>query len=447
MPQSNVVITGVGVVSSIGIGADPFFQALLGKCSGITSLANRSDNGPKPDRTSKPPGLWIGGPVIDFDPKQHVRPRKALKVMCREIQFAFAASQLAIEHAGLEPLLPATDDGPLAPSSVGTVFGAEIFYGPPIEMEDAIRDCLREDGTVDPSRFGNAAMKHVMPLWMLKYLPNMPACHVGISINAQGPNNSLVLGDVSGPAALIEASNCLERGLASIMLSGACGTRIGATRMNYTGDLPIAEVYRTPDRSARPFDPQSRGVVGGEAAATLVLETREQVEARNGKPLARLCSYASRFVPSRNMHQRLRSTARDQIEMRGSQKAIELAMLAAIEDAAIDPSRIGLVISHAMGDPSVDHQERQALATTLPGVPVTATIAALGHTGAASSMIDVATGVLAIAHHTIPPTATTDTTPTDVGLLDEAAPLREDHVLVISHTTSGHATAIILATP
>ncbi|MEM1069134.1 MAG: beta-ketoacyl synthase N-terminal-like domain-containing protein [Planctomycetota bacterium] len=447
MPQSNVVITGVGVVSSIGIGGEAFFQALLDKRSGITSLANRTDLGPKPNPDSQPAGLWIGGPVTDFNPKEYVKPRKALKVMCREIQMAFAASQMAIQQAGLDTVLPAAEDGSITPDTIGTVFGSEMYYGSPGEMEDAVRGCMDEDGEIIGSRFGQAAMKNVMPLWMLKYLPNMPACHVGISINAQGPNNTLVLGDVSGPAAVTESVSCLQRGNTRVMLAGASGTRIGTTRLNYSIDIPIGEMYDPVERSSRPFDPLSRGVIGGEAAATVVLETSGEVAKRNGTPLARVASYASRFVPSKNMTNRPRSVALDATESRASRAAMELAIEAAIQDANIDVKSIGLIVSHAMGDPVVDQQEIAAIEKTIPGVPVTATIASLGHTGAASGMIDIATGALAIMNRTVPPTLMTETSDTTVGLLDEAKPLEGDCVLVLSHTSNGNATAIILSNP
>ncbi len=447
MPQCNVVITGVGVVSSIGTGGDAFFQSLLNKRSGITSLANRTDGGPQPAEDSQPAGLWIGGPLPDFNAKQYVRPRKALKVMSREIQIAFAASQLAIEHAGLDSLVPASPEGPLTPAAIGTVFGTEMFYGPPAEMEDAMRACTDSDGAIDTSLFGNAVMKNVMPLWMLKYLPNMPACHVGISINAQGPNNSIVLGDVSGPAALIESASCLERGPASIMLAGSCGTRINTTRMNYSGDLPIADVYHDLVRSSRPFDPQSRGVVGGEGAATVVLETPEQVTTRKGKPLAIVRSYASRFVPSENMRQGKRRTDINEPNLRGSRQAIELAIRSALADAQVEPQQIGLVVSHGMGDPVMDQQEREALLATVPDSPVTATMAAIGHTGAAAGMMNVATAALAISHRKIPPTARTETTSADVRFVDQETTLDSDHVLVITHTSNGNAIALILSAP
>ena len=234
MPRSNVVITGLGVVSSIGVGADAYFQALLAKQSGVRSLSERTDDEARPESTDTRDGFWVGGPILDFDPKRFVRPRKSLKVMCREIQTAFASSQLAIENAGMTDLLPATPDGRIKPADVGTVFGSEMFYGTPSEMVDVVQACQDENGLIDASRFGSAAMKNIMPLWMLKYLPNMPACHIGISINSHGPNNSLVLGDVSGPAATIEAASCIDRTLSSRRLCRCCGPSCCSSRMSFS---------------------------------------------------------------------------------------------------------------------------------------------------------------------------------------------------------------------
>lgn len=461
MPQSTVVITGLGVVTSIGIGADEFFDALLGGQSGITSLADRTDEGAKPAADSQPTGLWIGGPIVHFDAKQYVRPRKALKVMCREIQTSFAASQLAIQHAGLSDRLPKSEDADaettdrssggspdcFAPADIGTVFGSEMFYGPASEMEDAIRACFDDAGHFDESAFGAAAMKKVLPLWMLKYLPNMPACHVGIALGAHGPNNTLVLGDVSGPAAMIEAAGVLRRGIARMMIAGAAGTRINTTRMNYRGDLPIASVYNPLHLSSRPYDPASVGVVGGEAAASLVLENEADASARGSQGLARLVSHASRFIASGGMSLPLRTSDIGAVNARGSAAAIAAAIEGAIRSAGLRPSDIAAVVGHGMGDPVIDAAERSAIESTLPGVPVTSPIAALGHTGAASGLIAVVTGVMVIARKMIPPTIGDASPDGALNLVRTPRPLAGDHVLSLTHTSEGNATAIVLGSP
>lgn len=441
MSQTNVVITGLGVVSSIGIGCDLFFESLLSKRSGVCSLSERTDGHAKPGVVDQPAGMWIGSPVLDFEPKQYVRPRKALKVMCREIQMSFAASQLAIEHAGLGESMPADEDGLYRPQDIGTVFGSEMFYGPPTEMEDAIRHCMREDGTVDGSKFGNYAMKDIMPLWMLKYLPNMPACHVGIALNAHGPNNTQVVGDVSGPTAMMEAESCLRRGIAKLMFCGAAGTRINTTRMNYSGDLPIPDVSDPISHSSRPHDPAATGVVGGEGAVTMTMEFESDARSRGANVIAAVRSCVSRFVPSSAMRQSERSNIDD--GMRGSSEAIKIAIDGAIAQANLTPSDIGMVVSHAMGDQAIDSAERHALDQSLPGVPLVAPMATLGHTGAASGTFGMLVGAMSVANRVIPPTINADVT--QGRCLDQAETLREGNALCLSHTPEGNAVAVVLS--
>jgi len=287
-------------------------------------------------------------------------------------------------------------------------------------------------------------MKNVMPLWMLKYLPNMPACQVGIALNAQGPNNSLVVGDVSGPSALMEAIGCLQRGIADVMICGATGTRINTTRINYRGDLPVPEVCDPIERSSRPHDPASVGVVGGEAAASLVIESEQSIQKRGGKPIARVVAFASRFVAAGTMGDPRRTDAIDC--QRSSAKAIGLAIDAAMKDGDVGADQIGLVVSHGMGDPVTDAAERQAISKTgLQNVPAVATIASLGHTGAASGLVDLVTGALAILHTQIPPTFSSPGSSGDIHLPEQPQPLQGRYVLCLSHTTSGNATAVILS--
>ena len=129
MPQSNAVITGMGVVSAIGVGCENFFEGLLQKKSGVTSLLNRVDDRCEFDGTPEPAGLWVGAPILDFQAKQFVKPRKAMKVMCREIQTAFAASLMAIEGAGLDGFIPATAESVIKPKIWEPSLAAKYFMG------------------------------------------------------------------------------------------------------------------------------------------------------------------------------------------------------------------------------------------------------------------------------------------------------------------------------
>ncbi|OYP37747.1 beta-ketoacyl synthase N-terminal-like domain-containing protein [Rhodopirellula sp. MGV] len=452
MPRQIAVITGVGIVSSIGIGHEAFFKALLEQSSGVRTLADRMDDEAMPGDSDPEDGVWIGAPVVDFDAKQFVRPRKALKVMCREIQTAFASAQLAVEHAGLADQIPAVasasdsadEQTGIQPERLGTVYGGEIYFNPPTELMESIRRCVDEDGELHPEQFGEAARKEVVPLWMLKYLPNMPACQVGISINSQGPNNSLILGDVSGPAALLEGCSYLDRDLADISMVGATGTRIGSMRMAYTGDLPTVERgdHAIADAS-RPFDPDASGVVGGEGAASILIETEQYAEKRGAKVLAKILGITSRFSPTESMKQMRRDNDRQPQYSRGAGDAIGLAIEGALEQAGVTASDVAVVVSHAMGDQQVDSGEIEALKRCHITAPVLPVIASLGHTGAAAGMIEVATGVLIIANKTIPAARHSDVAK-EVNLVKQTTPFTAGVVLCITHTTEGSATAVVL---
>ena len=207
----------------------------------------------------------FGGEVADFDPKQYVRPRKSLKVMNRDIQLAFVAADLACADGGIR-------ERRIDPERLGVLFGADMMACDLEELTNAYRACM-VDGRFDFSRWGPAAMAEIFPLWMLKYLPNMPACHVGIAQDARGPNNTIVSGEVSSLAAVAEAVGVLERGQADVMIVGGSSSRIHPTVWACSRDLPLSRRSDDPAAACRPFDARRDGMVYGEGAAAFLLET------------------------------------------------------------------------------------------------------------------------------------------------------------------------------
>ncbi|MCC9658775.1 beta-ketoacyl-[acyl-carrier-protein] synthase family protein [Rhodopirellula halodulae] len=462
MNRSDIVITGVGVVSSIGLGREAFTRSLLNATSGVIELVDstdgdrnatarfRFDNGNSGDVHQESP-VEIGAPITDFDPKLYVKPRKALKVMCREIQTSFAASQMAIEDAGLTNLLPAEPaeqakkSGRIAVDRIGAVFGSEMLYGDPEELADAFAACKTEDNEIDKSKFGFAAMRSITPLWMLKYLPNMPACHVGIAVNSHGPNNSLTVGDVSGPNAVLESCGYLKRGIADVMIAAAAGSRMNTTRSMFTEDQPLATAVDPVGRSSRPHAKDATGIVRGEGAASLILETAESAANGGRKPLAIVCGMASRFVPSKAFESGEFTTSSDADAGRGSSRAIEVAIQAALKDAGLTSNDIGLVVGHAMGDPVIDAAEAEAIAKAMPNVPITLPTGLLGHTGAATGMLGFIAAVVAAQSGQTPPVAHAADCRDGLPIADCAQPLNSKFVLAVSHTSHGSATAIIVS--
>ena len=126
--------------------------------------------------------------------------------MARDIQLGLAAANLATEQAGLPP-------GSVEPERLGVVFGSEVMHGELELLDPAYRACLIE-GRFHFERWGEHALRSMYPLFLLKYLPNMTACHVAIMQDARGPNNSVTQAEVSSLLGLIEAATVISRGAA-----------------------------------------------------------------------------------------------------------------------------------------------------------------------------------------------------------------------------------------
>ena len=212
-----VVITGVGVVSPLGIGFETFGKNLLEGKSGISRIESVAYSGAPKN---------VGGEIKDFTEttaknEYLKKQRKSIKVMCREIQFGVASASLAIENSGLD--LEAIDH-----ERFGVDFGANLMFSPPQVLKDPCWLCVDEG---DPEfyfkheQWGTKGLSNLEPLWLLRYLPNMPACHVGIYADARGPSNSITVNEASGNLAVAEAFHVIMRGLADTMIAGTKANR------------------------------------------------------------------------------------------------------------------------------------------------------------------------------------------------------------------------------
>ncbi len=412
-----IVITGMGVVSPIGIGGEAVWASLRDRRSGVRDLGLfRGPDLPPP----------FGADVADFDPKQAVRPRKSLKVMSRDIQLAFAAADAACEQAGHQA-------APFDPDRMGVLFGAEPIPCDLDELVGAFRACVAS-GQFDFHRWGERAFPEMFPLWMLKYLPNMPACHIAIAQDARGPNNSMTLGDVSSLLAVAEAVRVIERGHADVIVAGGASSRISPALWVRSGVFHYSRRDGDPTAASRPFDAERDGMVPGEGAAAFVLETRSHAEARGAAVLGRVLGYASAFEPTRP-GQPL------------SGKAIRSAVTQALAYAGLRPDEIGHVNAHGMSTRHDDRIEAQAIHATLGDVPVFAPKSYFGNLGPGGGAVEMAASVLALAHGTVPPTLNYEhpdpECPVNV-VGGQGAPARQPTALLLNHTPYGQAAAVVL---
>lgn len=371
---SDVVITGVGVVSPIGIGRQAFWSSLIEQRSGVRRLG-----------TFNPPEgtVSFGGEIIDFDPMRFVKPRKSLKVMSREIQFGYTAADFACADAGLTLET-------VSPERLGVVLGSDMIQCPPEEFTAAYRGCM-VDGKFDFGRWGGKGLSEIYPLLMLKYLPNMPACHVAIARDARGPNNTITLGEVSSLLAVAEGARVIERGQADVMLCGGVSSRIHPVLWVRSTLSALSRREHDPEGACRPFDAGRDGMVQGEGAATFVLESRRHATSRGVQILGQLRGVSSAFEPP-------------QVRSSDGNSALHRVIRGAIRSAGIEPSEIGHVNADGLSTLDDDRREARAIRDCLGDVPVTAPKSYFGNLGSATGAVEMAATVLALDAGVIPPT-------------------------------------------
>jgi 3-oxoacyl-[acyl-carrier-protein] synthase II len=418
--EREVVITGLGIVSPIGVGRDKAWDSIVSLRSGVRPLAHlASTDWPAP----------FGGEVVDFEPKELIQPRKSIKVMCREIQLASAAAEMAWQDAALP-------DATLDHERFGVIGAAGMLYCDLDELRIPFTEWLKQQD-FDVHRWSREAMGEMYPLWMLKYLPNMPACHIGIRYDARGPNNTIALGDVSSVLAIAEAAQVIERDQADVMIVGGTGTRLNVTDFLWRGAASLACNGAGPPSSVcRPFDARRRGMVYGEGAAQIVLESRGHAERRGARPIACVAATASRCEPAAG-------------ENRPTGDAVRRVIRAVLASSRLEPADIGHVNAHGNSTREDDSIEARAIRDVLGGVAVTAPKSYFGNLGAGSGMVELVVSLLALERETIPPTLNYESPDPEcpVNVVTELQKAGHAAFIKLNHNTTGQAAAVIIAAP
>jgi 3-oxoacyl-[acyl-carrier-protein] synthase II len=415
-----VVITGVGVISALGIGIEAHWEALAAGRTGIDRI------------TLFDPGefdVQVAAEVKGFQPRKMVPQRKALKVMARDIQLATAAAELARVDCGLEPK-------EVEPERFGVVLGAGLIISDIEELAEAVVASRGEAGVYDSGRFGSSGREVMFPLWLLKHLPNMPASHISIFFNAQGPNNSITTACAAGLQAIGEATQIIQRGDADIMITGAVDSRIKPLNFIKTNSFGI--LARGGEARCRPYDRHRTGMVIGEGAAVLVIERADHARARSARILAEIAGYGSGAGPFRVL------------EPEPGACYGTRAMRRALQQAGVEAEALAAVFGSAVGARETDLAEartlRQVLGDAASRVPVHSARGAYGHTWAASGALAAADAAHAITHGLLPPTAGFQEADPDIDLnvSAEARPLDGDAVLLNAHAFGGQDASLVI---
>ena len=413
-----IVITGVGTVTPIGTGNDVFWHSLAGGRSGIDKLQAFPTGGFCTE---------VAAEVTDYEPKKYVKQRKSLKVMARDIQLAAGCAQIAIDDSGLDP-------EKVDSTRFGVNCGASLIATDLDELGLPVFSSVNGTGRFDLKKWGAEGMGQLFPLWMLKYLPNMPACHISIFYNAQGPNNSITAGEASATLAMGEAFRVLARGTADVFIVGGTDSKINPlsiVRLALLGRL--SQNTGDPAEVCRPFDALRDGLVAGEGAGMLIFEEYEHAKARGAQIYGEVIGFASSCHP------------------REPGIAIENAASLALREAMLKPADLGHIVCNGLSCIQEDRQEAQAIARILGDavsrVPVVAYKSYLGHTGAAAGAIELIASLLASRNRLLPATLNFEQPDADappLRILSEPTDLSAAPFLTYDLSHSGQCGALVI---
>jgi len=420
---TRVVISGLGVVSPIGIGSEAFWDSLRVGRSGV----NYHSAFPEAEIPCR-----FAAEVRDFIPEEQVACKRLLKVMSREIQLGVSAASQAMADAGLS-------SGSIDPERLGVVYGAGRMTSTPQELVDAAEFCRGKDGRFHHERFNADAMSQIAPLWFLRQLPNMPACHVSIEFNAQGPNNTITARDSSTLLALAEAVSCIERDAADAMIVGGCSSHIQPV------DVAKFHLFEglthrdgDPAKACRPFDLSRDGTILAEGAGAFVIERLEHAQRRGARIYSEILAVTS------GCDGRVEGDA-------SAGRGLVGAIQSALRRAGVEPRDLGHINAHGKSTQADDAIEarafHRALGTSAETIPVTALKIYFGQADCGSAAIELAGSLLAMRHGELPMTLNYKTPDPNCRLRvvhDELHRLRSPLALKVSRTSMGQSAAVLL---
>jgi 3-oxoacyl-[acyl-carrier-protein] synthase II len=389
-----VVVTGVGVVSPLGIGGASHWRGLLAGRSAVARLARLRRLGFPVDVAAEVPAEALACCLPRL-------PRKQLKLYNRATIFAMTAALLAAEEAGLTA--PVTD-----PLRYGVVL-ATLFIPYPIQQLLELlpgTEHAERPGQIDLGRALRTSLTAVNPLDLsLKIVPNLTAGHIAIAFGVRGFCRTVSDGVTGGMHAIGQAMTLVREGELDVVLCGGAESPLE--------DLVFADLCSTdllapaadvPERTGRPFGAGRRGTVAGEGATILVLEAHEHAIKRGARPRAEMAGFGA---------------AIGELTLAGVGGSSGRAMWSALTDSGLD----GADLISANGDSTRlnDQAEAAALRTITERMPVPpaiyATKGAHGNLFSAAGPLEVAGAVMALEHETLPPSVNCEDPDPECGLI------------------------------
>lgn len=357
--MERVVVTGMGILSPIGIGISRFFEALIAGQNGV---------GPFRSIEYKDTDYNLAGEVLDFEPRRILNDEQ-ISNMGRSSQFAIAATQEAFEDAGLL-------NADIAPSKIGVSMGTTMGEGPTLIQCNRI--WLEQGPKAVPSEL------------LQQYPCSVVPANVARHFNLCGPNIMIPTACASGNYAIGYAFDLIRMGKATVMAAG------GSDSINPIVHQGFLRIKSLTNDFVRPFDKNRKGIVTSEGCAMLVLESYSSALNRKARIHAEILGYGL-SCPAHHM-------TVPHPDGLGAQRAMQKAL----NNSGIPYECIDYVSAHGTGTPTNDRAETIALKGVFGqkayDIPVSSIKSMMGHTMGAASAIEAVSCILAINNNVIPPT-------------------------------------------
>ena len=364
--RNRVVVTGIGIVSPVGLTRETTWASLVAGKSGIDQIASFETDGL---------ATTIAGEVDGFEPTDYVG-RKEARRMDRFVQLAVAASLEAVDHSDLK----------IEPSNcerVAVIIASGI--GGIITLSEQV-GVLADKG---PSR--------ISPFLVPMMMPDMASGQVSMLLGAKGPNFATVSACSSAADALGEAFGLVRNGVVDVAITGGSEAAICPIGVaGFNSCRALSKRNDEPQKASRPFDADRDGFVLGEGAAIMVLESMESATDRQAAPIAEMVGYAA----TADAHHITQPAP----EGEGGARAMKLAL----EDAKLKPYEIDYINAHGTSTQLNDKYETMAMKSVFEEdayrIPISSTKSMTGHLLGACGSLEAAVAVLAIDRGVLPPT-------------------------------------------
>jgi 3-oxoacyl-[acyl-carrier-protein] synthase II len=426
--ERRVAITGLGLVTPLGSSPEKVWACLAEGRGMVRPLESFRVAGLPND---------VGAEIRDFDLKKYSLPkfwnalRKTKKYLARDIQLAVAAAQLAVLDAGLI-------DGGVDPTRIGIDLGAGLISSELDELAPAIAQAYAGGKSFDFQEWGRESIEMIEPIWLLKYLPNMLACHISILIDCQGPSNTITEADASSNLAIAEAARIIARGRADVMITGGADSKIHPLSLVRMSLFETMSHWKgDPSQACRPFDRHRDGWVPGEGAGIVILEEWSHAQRRGARILGEVLGGGSGCdaMPAGGLDPDGGGT--------------EIAITAALEEAGLAPAAVGHVNAHGSAGLVSDLGESRAIGRIFgpSGIPVTALKGYVGNLASGCGAVDLIASLIGVNRGKIPPTLNCDEVDPEMDLdvvIKSPRPTQNPTFVTTNLTPNGQAAAVVV---